>query len=519
MTADTPMPKSPPKNPNLADEIAAAQNLLQAFHAGDKAAIDRVHQHLPQVKYDTRDQARDFPLTLNEAQTVIAREYGLKSWGELRLNIKLHHANYGDALQSFIHLIRTEETEQLAALLEAHPELRDTINDPHFEFGSTALITAKNNLPMVDLLLEHGADINAKSQWWAGDFHILEVTSAETAQQLIERGAQITVHAAAEQGWLAWLDNAYQQDPSIVHLRGGDGKTALHCASDPKVMDWLLERGADIEARDLDHASTALQWKLGEHNYDAARELIKRGAQVDIFAAAILSELELLKQALAEHPQAIRARVNGAGYPLTPQADGSHQYVYTFNSANLSVHQVALLYGHDAIFAYLLAQSPPTVQLLAYCASANAEDARQIAAEHPQLVARLPEADQRQLIQAAWSGDLESVKLMAALGFNLHIRDDDAMTPLHAAAFHGFVDVISALLAADDQPPLTWLNAYGGTPLTTCLYGMQHSWRSDGDFPASLKLLVEAGSPVPANFTTGDDSIDAILRVGQDQAE
>ena len=97
------------------------------------------------------------------------------------------------------------------------------------------------------------------------------------AQKLIERGAQITAHAAAEQGWLDWLEAAYQSDETIINQRGGDGKTPLHYARDPQVMDWLLERGADLEARDLDHASTPLQWMLGENNLDAARELVKRG--------------------------------------------------------------------------------------------------------------------------------------------------------------------------------------------------------------------------------------------------
>ena len=102
---------------------------------------------------------------------------------------------------------------------------------------------------------------------------------------------------------------------------------------------------------------------------------------------------------------------------------------------------------------------------------------------------------------------------MAALGFNLHIYDDDRMMPLHAAAFHGFAAVIAALLEADAAPPLAWLNSYGGTPLSTALYGRNHTWRADGDFTASIRLLVEAGSEVRAEWLpTGDEAIDAILR-------
>ncbi len=494
---------------------AEALTLLHAFQAGDADAIDRVHRHLPQVKYGARAVAASFPLTLSEAQTVIARENGAQSWGELRLRIKLQDHDYGDALEQFKQLVYANDAAKLDELLTAHPELKSTIDDPHFYFGSTALIIAKEHVDVVDVLLSHGADINAGSQWWAGDFHVLEVTSAQAAELLIERGAEITVHAAAEQGWLDWLEAAYQRDPAIVNQAGGDGKTPLHYATDPAVMDWLLERDADLEARDLDHASTPLQWQLGARKEDAARELVKRGAQVDIFAAVILGDMSLVDKALAAHPGAIRARVNQGGYELTPPADGSHQYVYTFNAAGLSPHQVALDYERADIFAALVEQSPPDVQLLAYCAQGDREAAGRIAAAHPEIVPQLAEGDRRQLIHAAWTGKANVVALMASLGFDLHVRDDDAMTPLHAAAFHGSADVIGALLEADEDPPLDWLNGYGGTPLSTCLYGRNHSWRSDGDFPASIRLLVDAGSEVRAEWLpTGDDAIDEALRRG-----
>ncbi len=500
------------------EHIRAAESLLHDFQARDSKAIDRVHEHLPQVKFGGREAAAAFELTENDAKTIIARENGCQSFGELRLRHKLRERDYGDALERFKQLVHARDAEQLDSLLAAEPALRDTLDDPHFYFGSTALIIVKEDMALVDALLRHGADINAKSQWWAGDFHILEVASKETAEALIQRGAEITVHAAAEQGWLDWLDEAHARDPALINRRGGDGKTPLHYASEPAVMDWLLERGADLEARDLDHASTPLQWQLGARNFNAARELVKRGAVVDIFAAVLLGDLRLVERALEAHPAAIRARVNNRGYDLAPKADGSHQYVYTFNAASLSPHQVALDGGHDEIFATLLERSPADVKLLAHCAAGDASAAHQLVAAHPGIVDAISPDDSRQLIVAAWNNQLEVVRLMAALGFDLHITDDDRMKPLDTAAYHGFADVIAALLAADDEPPLAWLNGYGGTALDTCMYGRRHSWRDDGDFPESIRLLVEAGSQVRAEWLpTGDESIDAILRAALEE--
>ena len=512
------MPKTLAENPDIRQEEEQAASLLRSFLAGDDEAISRVRLHLPQVRHLDGDELTAYSLSLNDARTVIAREYGLKSWGDLRLAIKLKQSDYGDALEQFKRLVYARDAAGLDSLLEAHPELRETLDDPHFDFGSTALIIAKNDLDVVDALLKHSADINAESQWWAGDFHVLEVASAELAGALIERGAAVTVHAAAEQGWLDWLNEAYGNDPAIVNQRGGDGKTPLHYAKDPAVMDWLLARGADLETRDHDHESTALQWKMGEGDHDAARELIKRGAVVDIFAAVLLGELELVKAALERHPGAIRARVNHAGYELTPTADGSHQYVYAFSGAGMSPHQVALEYGHGEIFDYLVEQSPPDLRLLAYCAAGEAGAARAIVAASPEIVSQLGEADQRQLLHAAWTGKHQVVKLMASLGFNLHIFDDDAMMPLHWAAFHGHADVVALLLSEDDDPPLKWLNGYGGTPLTTCFYGRQHTWLSGGDHVACVRLLVDAGSEVKAAWLpTGDETVDVILQAGIDR--
>jgi hypothetical protein len=51
-------------------------------------------------------------------------------------------------------------------------------------------------------------------------------------------------------------------DPKRVHERGGDGQTPLHFARSREVVDLLLERGADPDARDVDHRATPAKWML-----------------------------------------------------------------------------------------------------------------------------------------------------------------------------------------------------------------------------------------------------------------
>ena len=84
--------------------------------------------------------------------------------------------------------------------------------------------------------MAHGADLNLKSTWWAGGFGLLEHDcTAEEAKPLIERGAIVDVFAAAHLGMFDRVRELVDRDPALVHARGGDGKTPLHCATTKEI--------------------------------------------------------------------------------------------------------------------------------------------------------------------------------------------------------------------------------------------------------------------------------------------
>ena len=103
------MPKDLAANLDLLHEELQAAALLEAFQSAHTTAIDRVRQHLPQVQHLKSHEVPAFSLSLSDAQTVIAREYGMKSWGELRLAIKLKKAEYGDVLDQFKQLVHSRD--------------------------------------------------------------------------------------------------------------------------------------------------------------------------------------------------------------------------------------------------------------------------------------------------------------------------------------------------------------------------------------------------------------------------
>ncbi|MDQ6664292.1 MAG: hypothetical protein M3Z23_07845, partial [Acidobacteriota bacterium] len=97
---------------------------------------------------------------------------------------------------------------------------------------------------------------------WADGFATDHIPP-DTAPFLVDRGAPLSVHAAAGFGFTGHRADLFRTDPSQVHAKGGDGCTPLHFARDIGTAQFLLDHGADINARDDDHNSTPAQWRIG----------------------------------------------------------------------------------------------------------------------------------------------------------------------------------------------------------------------------------------------------------------
>src|SRR5256886_1486714 len=132
------------------------------------------------------------------------------------------------------------DAELLGLLLNKYPQLKEVVNQPIGPFDSPAIIRVRS-AAMLDVLLEAGADINARSRWWAGSFGILDGIKPELATYAISRGATVTVHAAARLGMMDRLREMVEADPQLVHARGGDGQMPLHFAKTVEIAAFLLE--------------------------------------------------------------------------------------------------------------------------------------------------------------------------------------------------------------------------------------------------------------------------------------
>jgi ankyrin repeat protein len=488
-----------PARPSLEMQRKLAKRLLRDAWSGDAEAIARVQAFHP-------GSADPDALKLHDAQLVIARGYGFESWAAMTRKIESLTMT---PIERFDAAVRAGDAERAHELLPGHADVRARIDEPRFDFDSPAIHQGKKNLPLVDVLLRHGADINARSAWWAGGFGILESgLTLDEARPLIERGARVTVWAAAGLGLLDELKELLRAGPDLVSARGGDGKTPLHCAANCEIARLLLDSGAELETRDVDHASTPLQYLINDAAI--ARLLIDRGAGVDIFAAVALDDRGPIEHCLRADPKCADARIGRP--PFT--APGGHIYGWTLGF-DLTPIDLARQRANDEAVTLLLSRASPKVRYLDACWSADGERARAELAAHPRLMSELDEEDRRVINHAAWWYRPAAVRLMLELGFDLHVRGAHQSTVLDRACFHGYADIVEALLAHDRNPPLTVENEFGGTPVGTCIYGSMNGWDTGHprDHERTLALLLEAGArPDPTIIPTGNDAIDGVLR-------
>jgi Ankyrin repeats (many copies)/Ankyrin repeat len=502
-----------PARPNLEMQHKRAKELLRAAWNGDAEVLKRIQALHP--KPPSRDA-----LVLADTQLVIARGYGFENWPAMKRKID---SLTKTPVEQFLDALHAEDLDRVRELLETYAEVRAAVNAPISHFNSRPVARAVKNLPLLDLLLQYGADLNLKSTWWAGGFGILEYgITPEQAAPLIERGAVVDVFAAAHLGMFGRVRELVERDPSLVHARGGDGKTPLHCARTVEIARYLIDHGADIDARDVDHESTPAQYLVREAP-DVVRLLVGRGAWFDIFIGVGLRDGMLVEQCLRDDPAALDHRTGQGKYSVahngkcaaTGDEIGDRRgdiYRWVFDH-NATVVDAARQLGYADMVELLLRHASPAQRLLAACAAADRAAAEAVIATHPDVGSRLTNDQKRLIADKAHANDAAAVALMARLGFDTRVSGPDLADPLHWAAFHGNVEMIRVLLQHD--PPIgVRETSYGGTPLDWCIYGSLHGWSGTrGDYPTSIRLLLDAGETAdPTNLPTGRDDVDAVLR-------
>jgi hypothetical protein len=498
-----------PARANLEQQRKLAKELLAAFRANEAEALARVRAQLP-------DKTR---IVLADTQFVLAREYGFGSWRELAERIAALESESRPPIERFKNAVQDGDARSVRALLKEHPDVRAAINSPIFGFDSPALVAVGDHPDVVDVLVEFGADPNRKSEWWAGGFHPLYGATPRVAERLLVAGATPDACAAAHLDRPDLLAGLLAQDPSRAHERGGDGKTPLHFAHSRRIADMLLDAGADIDARDIDHRSTAAEWMIGTEGPDRSRlelakYLVERGASTDIFLCAALGLTERAREMLQRNPSLLRLRTSQGDY-AEKRPSSYHIYQWTIGP-NLTPLQVASKFGQRETLDVMLTFAPTDQRLLLACHEGRADDARRIVRENAGIVERLAPDDARALTDEAWLPNPRAVELMMELGFDPSIPSVTGPTggnALHCAAWEGSVESVEAILRYPSGRAIIEARepVWGGTPLSWCCHGSRNCGNPNADHAAVARLLIEAGARVDSGLDSCAPAMQAVL--------
>ena len=401
--------------------------------------------------------------------------------------------------------------ERLLATTESTEE--DWLNGGHFRYQGPALSAARSTA-MADLLVDHGADLEALADWWNPGFY-LDVVDPRVAEHLVARGAHCTPHAAAGLGLVEPLKDWISRGADPVDLPGGDGCHPLHFARTLEVAALLVEHGADVDARDEDHRSTPAQWRIGA-SPEVAQWLLGQGATADVFLAAALGDLELTARLVADDPTVTNTWIgnNSGPFPGIGKGWGGTILQWTLGF-NQTPHEVALQRGHRAVYECLLDHSPPLARLRVACLTGNRDLARRVAKEEPAWRAKLDSEDLTLLARMCWETNQNhaAVRLMLELGFPVDAPEaNHGHSPLHNAAWCGDLELVELLIdhghpihrrdPGQNSPPLGWA-------IYSCMEGKRHP---EGEFGRVVDRLLAAGALFPTEaFPVGEATLDAVI--------
>lgn len=377
--------RSLPSRPSLTQLKLQARELHRSHAEGKHSAAARIAAHHPQMKGQSLQVLLDGRLALADAQLVLAREHGFRSWADLK-----HHVETADRLAHFkphprfdeaVHALDYGELEKLRTLIAEDPELahaRTNLEPPYGYFTGATLLhhiagnpdrgrlegllppLPKNTLEMARLLLDAGADVHAKT---------LGPNGGTTM------GLLVTSKQASDAG-----------------LSG-------------PLIDLLLEYGDRLDLK----SPAVLDGPLANHAPRAAEKMIELGAKPDVLAAAALGRMDLLSAYFDEEGR-LRSPARRRGKVLNERD----------------------AIGLALLFAYVNGHSDAVDFLLEKDGNWNMTGVNNGAALH----------------RAAWNGDLPMVERLVAMGADTHNRDNPFNSTPLSWAQHNKQDAVFHWLRA-----------------------------------------------------------------------
>ena len=327
----------------------------------------------------------------------------------------------------------------------ADPNTFVTIEGETWKLSALYYACMSNNVPVVRLLLENGANPNDGESV----YHAAEHDHRECLELLAAHGADL---GGRSPEWgntpLYFLAGYKEPHPMIARATSG--------------MRWLLEHGADPNVTSTDRHETPLH-RVADFG---------RGAEV------------------------VNLLLDHGADPLALRADGRTAYTLAARAGNIPAADVLAARGGSTALA-------PIDALIGACMRGDESAARGMLAADPGLMASMTHDDWASLARVAENGEAASVRLLVDLGFDLGWEGEWGGTALHHAAWVGDVAMVRLLLELG-APVNVRDRTYGCSPIAWAAHGSANGHGREEDYCTAVEELLAAGSePAPATNRWG----------------
>ncbi len=502
-----------PARPNFDHLKKQAKDLLRLYHAQSRQAYVRFRAALPAARDKDDAALAALELKLRDAQSCIAREYGLPSWDALKSYVDWRNAQASSAREHavplWLNILYGHDNDR------ARPELaaRMLTERPDLAGGDLMLACAVGDESAVRwAIAADPAAVNRTGSAWrcpgckrmldrpplVAVTHSSLLALPEFAEKL-RSCAQLLLDAGADpnQTWteadhpLSALYGAAGKngdEPLTAMLLGAganpnDGESLYHAVEhspDHGCLERLLEAGAAVDG------SNALQHMLDYDDLRGLKLLLAYTRDANDPASAVARPLiwAIRRRRSLAHIDALLAA--GAD-PRAATNDGT------------SAYRFALEYGLPDVAAHLKeagggdTDGSDTDDFVAACARADEAAARAILTRRPDIFGALSERQLKQLPNLVEARQFTAVRVMVELGWPIAARGGDwNATALNHAVYQGNPELARFLLqhGARWDEPNQWGDVNG------ILAWASRNQPPIGDWVGCARALVEHGMPL-----------------------
>jgi ankyrin repeat protein len=299
---------------------------------------------------------------------------------------------------------------------------------------------SKGRLEVAELLLEHGANVNARET--TGETVLLQLLSQSSSRP---RLALLSPHNLVKYERPVEVAQLLVRNNADVNYQGDDGKTPLHLLSESQIDEagvlnlalLLLKHGAELNTRDKDN-ETPLHLAVGRDRTKLAEILLEHGADA---TAEDNKGRTILHRLLSESRNDDEGGVINLALLLLKHGAGVNRQ----DEDNETPFHLAV--GRD--------RTNLAVILLEHGADATAEDNKGRTILHRLLVSESRNDDEGDVINLAL--------LLLKHGAGVNRQDEDNKTPLHLAVRRDRSEL--ALILLEHGADANAEDIYGKTPL------------------------------------------------------